>query len=184
MPKWEVCDNNYQLERSDKVARHSKPTELSTGKIGKEEIEKRKAQEEKLRGSSDLVYDPPKHLSKQEKELYIFLVEELRATGILNNLDITILETTVDAIAKMKEANKLIKKHGLIVEKADGTLQRNPASTIYKDYNSIFNKCCMEIGLSPSARARLSVINVNAQKESEDPLLAILAQKKNRSDTE
>lgn len=166
------------------MARHSKPADLATGKIGKDAIEKRKVQEEKLKGNSDKVYDPPKHLSKIEKELYIFLVEELRASGILNNLDITMLETTVDAIVKMKEANKLIKKYGLLVEKADGTLQRNPASTIYKDYNSIFNKCCMEIGLSPSARARLSVINVNAQKDSEDPLLQLLKEKKNRSDTD
>lgn len=163
------------------MARHSKPTSLSTGKIGKEELEKRKNQEEKLKGNDDLVYEPPKHLSKKEKELYSFLVEELRASGILNNLDMTMLETTVDAIIRMKESNKLIEKYGLIVEKTDGSLQRNPASTIYKDYNAIFNKCCMELGLSPSARARLSVINVNAQKESEDPVLKILRDKKNRS---
>lgn len=166
------------------MARHSKPVELSVGKIGKEEIEKRKAEEEKLKGNSDLVYEPPKHLSKKEKDLYVFLVEELRASGILNNLDITMIETTVDAIVKMNESKKLIKEHGLIIVKSDGSLQRNPASTIYKDYNSIFNKCCMELGLSPSARARLSVINVNAQKDSEDPLLQLLKDKKNRSDVE
>lgn len=169
------------MEGSDEVARHSKPTSLSTGKIGKEEIEKRKNQEEKLKGNDDLVYEPPKHLSKKEKELYSFLVEELRASGILNNLDVTILETTVDAIVRMKESNKLIKKYGLIVEKADGSLQRNPASTIYKDYNAIFNKCCMELGLSPSSRARLTVINVNAQKDNEDPLLKMMKERKNRS---
>lgn len=156
------------------MARHSKPVNLSTGKIGKDEIEKRKEQEEKLKGNNDLVYEPPKHLSKKGKELYIFLVEELRESNILNNLDITMLETTVDAIIKMQDANKLIKKYGLVVEKDDGSLQRNPASTIYKDYNAIFNKCCMEIGLSPSARARLSVINVNAQADKEDELLNIL----------
>nr|WP_301335083.1 phage terminase small subunit P27 family [Holtiella tumoricola] len=136
-----------------------------------------------MKGNSDLVYEPPKHLSNKEKSLYTFLVEELRASGILNNLDVTMLEATVDSIVKMQEANKLIKKHGLVIEKSDGSLQRNPASTIYKDYNAIFNKCCMELGLSPSARARLSVINANTKKNNEDPLLKILRDKKlNRSD--
>ncbi|ACA54658.1 phage terminase small subunit P27 family [Clostridium botulinum] len=156
------------------MARASKPVDLQTSHLTKEEIESRKEQEERLKGNSDKIYKPPKHLSKEEKKIYKFLVNELKESSILCNLDITILKTTVDAICRMEECKENINKYGVVLTKEDGTLYRNPATTIYKDYNSIFNKCCMEIGLSPSARAKLSVLNVNAQQEKEDPLLKVL----------
>src|SRR5262249_44110079 len=134
----------------------------------------RKEAEKKLKGNDDLVYRPPKHLSKEEKKLYKSIVQELEASGILNNLDITILETTVDAIVRMQECKQLIDQYGLVIPKDDGTIIRNPASVIYKDYNSIFNKCCMEIGLSPSARSRLAILNVKNEKDKQDPLLQVL----------
>lgn len=156
------------------MARASKPVDLQSSHLTKEEIQQRKQAEQKLKGNDDLVYKPPKNLSRDEKKLYKFLVQELQASGILNNLDITILETTVDAIVRMQECKKLLDEHGLVTSKKDGTLIRNPASTIYKDYNAIFNKCCMEIGLSPSSRAKLSVINVKKEQDNQDPLLQVL----------
>ncbi|AGK97586.1 phage terminase small subunit P27 family [Clostridium pasteurianum] len=157
------------------MERASKPVDLQASHLTKEEIQQRKQAEQKLKGNDDLVYKPPRHLSKDEKKLYKFLVQELQASGILNNLDITILETTVDAIVRMQECKKILDEHGLVTPKSDGTFVRNPASTIYKDYNAIFNKCCMEIGFSPSARAKLSVMNVKKEQDKQDPLLQILS---------
>lgn len=156
------------------MARASKPVDLQTSHLTKEEYESRKEQEKKLKGNDNLVYKPPKNLSKDGKKLYKFLVNELKESGILNNLDITILETCVDAILKMQECNELLEEHGLIITKADGSLVRNPASTIYKDYNAIFNKCCMELGMSPSARSKLASINVQAKENKEDPIIKAL----------
>ncbi len=152
------------------MARASKPVDLQASHLTKEEYNNRKEQEEKLKGNANLVYKAPKNLSKEGKKLYKFIVNELRESGILNNLDITILETCVDAILKMQECNKLIEDHGLLIAKTDGSLVRNPASTIYKDYNAIFNKCCMELGLSPSARSKLASINVQTKIDKEDPV--------------
>ena len=50
----------------------------------------------------------------------------------------------------------------------------HPATKIYKQYNSIYKQYLMELGLSPSSRAKLSIINSNAEEEKEDALLAIL----------
>lgn len=157
------------------MARASKPVDLQTAHLTKEEKEARKEQEEKLKGNDSLVYKAPKTLSKEGKKLYKFMVEELRESGILNNLDITMLETCVDAIIKMNECKELIDKYGLVTTKENGDLVRNPASVIYKDYNAIFNKCCMELGLSPSSRSKLASINVQVQQNKEDPLLKILS---------
>ena len=159
------------------MARASKPVDLQASHLTKEEYQNRKEQEEKLKGNDNLVYKIPKSLSKNKegKKLYKFIVNELKESGILNNLDITMLETCIDAILKMKECNELISEHGLLIEKTDGSLTRNPASTIYKDYNAIFNKCCMELGLSPSSRSKLANINVQAKQKSEDPILKAIA---------
>ncbi|RXI57423.1 phage terminase small subunit P27 family [Clostridium tetani] len=156
------------------MAKAPKPIELQSKHLTKEEIENRKEQEERLKGASNKVYKTPKNLSKEEKKIYKFLVDELRESGILCNLDIIILKTTCDAICRMEECKENIKAYGVALTKEDSTLYRNPATTIYKDYNSIFNKCCMELGLSPSARARLAQVNINAQQKKEDPLLQIL----------
>lgn len=159
------------------MAKSCKPIDLQSKHLTKEEYENRKEQEEKLKGNNDKVYKVPKSLSKNKegKKLYKFIVKELKESNILNNLDITILETCVDAILKKDECKKLISELGLLIPKADGSLGRNPATTIYKDYNSIFNKCCMELGLSPSSRSKLANINVQAKNKEDDPVLKALA---------
>ncbi|MED4354080.1 phage terminase small subunit P27 family [Schinkia azotoformans] len=158
----------------DNVARASKPVDLQTAHLTKQEYTERKQAEEQLKGNDDLVYKPPSHLSKEEKKVYRFIVKELQSSGILNNLDITILETTVDAIVRMQECKKIIDEHGLVTVKDEGVIIRNPASIIYKDYNAIFNKCCMELGLSPSARSKLAVLNVKNDQDKKDPLLMVI----------
>lgn len=156
------------------MARASLPVDLQASHLTKEEYTNRKKQEEQLKGNNNLVYKPPKNLSREEKKLYKFLVGELQSSGILNNLDITMLETCVDSMVKMQECKQILDTYGLVTTKEDGSLVRNPASVIYKDYNAIFNKCCMELGLSPSSRSKLAVLKVNVQTEKQDPALAIL----------
>lgn len=157
------------------MSKSAKPIAINSSHLTKEEIADRKEQEEKLQGNDDLVYIPPKELrTKTEKELYIYLVDQLKVSGILNNLDIQILTQTVDSIINMRAAKKAIKKYGQVIQKIDGSLQKNPAINIYKDYSSIFYQCCLQLGLSPSARAKLSVINIKNKENKEDPLLKAL----------
>ncbi|WP_019850637.1 phage terminase small subunit P27 family [Desulfitobacterium sp. PCE1] len=156
------------------MARAAKPIELQTKHLTKEEIAKRKDAEQKLKGDDALVYKPPKHLKPEEKKIYRFLVKELQASGILCNLDIMILEQTVDSVCRLKECKALIDQYGILLKKGNDEFAKNPACTAYKDYNSIFNKCCMELGLSPSARAKLAQVNINAKETEEDPLLKAL----------
>lgn len=153
----------------------AKPAELCSGHFGKEKIQAKKEAENKLRGNSDLVYEVPSQLkNKKEKEIYLFMVEELKASNILNNLDINILVQAVTAITQMEEANKNIKKLGQVIQKNDGSLQKNPSITIYKDYYSIFYQCCIQLGLSPLSRSKLATLSIAKAEENSDPLLKIL----------
>ena len=153
----------------------SKPIGLQSRHNTKEEIEKRKQAEDKIKGNDNLVYQVPKSITdKKQKELYLNLVEELRATGILNNLDIELLKQTVNAIVQMEGANKLIKKYGQVIQKADGSLQKNPSINVYKDFYGVYYQSCNQLGLSPVARAKIASANVSAKEDSEDTLLNIL----------
>lgn len=153
----------------------AKPINLSTGKISKADREKRREAEARLKGNDDLVYTVPSELrTNKEKELYSLIVEELRPSNILNNLDINILIQTVNALVQMQEANRLIKRHGQLIVKEDGSLQKNPAINIYKDFYSIFYQCCSQLGLSPAARSKLTTLNQEEAANADDELKKIL----------
>jgi len=152
------------------MAKNSKPVDLMSKHLTDTEYMQRKEQEEKLKGSNDLVYTPPKHLSTANKKLYKTLVGQLKNSDILCDLDMIILENTVDSISRMRECNELITRDGITYENTKGDILKNPACQAYKDYNAIFNKCCQELGLSPSARARLAFGNLQSQLENEDPV--------------
>lgn len=156
----------------------AKPLNLSKKHYTKKEIEKKKKAEEKLKGNNDLVYKVPKQLrSNKEKELYSLMVEELRPSNILNNLDINMLIQTVNALIQMEEAKRLIKLHGQVIVKEDGSLQKNPAITIYKDFYSIFYQCSTALGLNPTSRSKLATLNQEEAEEANDELKKILSGK-------
>jgi len=159
----------------------AKPVSMQTAHLTAEEKQNRTEAEEALKGNDDLVYIVPSELkTKPEKELYTFLVTELKNTGILQNLDREILIQCVDSIIKMRDANKAIKKYGMVNVKADGTLSKNPACSIYKDYQTIYYQCLLQLGLSPSSRAKLALINVNTQADKDDPVKQLQKRNKER----
>lgn len=156
------------------IAKASKPVALMSQKLSKQQKEERKAAEESIKGKTDLVFEVPNDLVKEEKEVYLFLVEELKELDIINNLDIELLKMTSNAVVELKKARINVRKYGQIIQKPDGTLQKNPAITIVKDYESIFNRCCRELCLSPQSRMALSKMIADIKTNQDDELLKIL----------
>lgn len=156
----------------------SKPIDLTTGNRTKKEIENRKLQEERLKGNSNLINTVPKWLCKEAKKEYKKIIKELKNSDILTNVDIPIVAIVADAYVKMYQADMVIQKEGMFIKKISDrgaeNLVEHPATKIYKQYNSIYKQYLMELGLSPSSRAKLSIINSNVEEEKEDALLAIL----------
>lgn len=158
-----------------------KPVALISKNLTKEEKESRLAQEEKLKGNKDKVYKVPKGTIKPVALIYKNIVNELRAADILNNLDIELILTTSNAIYMMKNARNELYEMGAIIktykiiEREDGTVDKiltgigkNPAVQVEKDYQAIFHQGCLQLGLSPSSRAKLALINVEANREETD----------------
>lgn len=153
----------------------AKPINLSNKHYTKKEIEQREEAEARFKGKDDLVYKVPAELkTNKEKKLYSLIVEELRPTNILSNLDISILVQTVNALIQMEEAKRLIKLHGQLIVKEDGSLQKNPAINIYKDFYSIFYQCSTALGLNPTSRSKLATLNQEEALNADDELKKIL----------
>jgi P27 family predicted phage terminase small subunit len=145
-----------------------KPIELQTKHNTKEDIEKRIKAESELRGTTTIEIVPPSSLSTNGKKIYKNIIQIL-PDGFLNGGDTYVVNIIAEALDKMQECQKEIKKNGLFVDgiesKAVGT---------YKKYTDIFNTFSTKIGLSPRDRASLSVLNINQENEKNDEVLKAL----------
>lgn len=148
-----------------------KPVELMSKHLSKEEINKRKEAENKLKGNNDLI-KPPSYLSSKQKRIFKFISKELLNVNILNNLDVSLLEVCSIAIDRIREIeNKINKNPELLLD--------NKLIVIKNKYTQDFFKCMQELGLSPSARARLALLNIEKEDKENDPLLKILGDDEN-----
>ena len=143
------------------MARPSKPLEMQSKHLTKEEIESRSQAESMLKSSDDKVYEPPVGLNKETQKIYKEMVEKLRPLNILSNLDIDLLSVTSDALYPMEVARRDIEKHGQVihVENEFGAIVKaikNPSVEVFRAYENIFRSSCGQLCLSPSARAKLS----------------------------
>lgn len=148
------------------MARPCRSVELTSKHLTKEEIRVRKENEQKLRGGADKI-KPPSYLNSKQKKIFKYIVEELRNSEILSNLDIYILVTCSLAIDRLQEIEKIINSD---IEKLGDKSLMSAKDKYTKD---LF-RCCNELSLSPQSRAKLGNINVQASKDSEDPLLKVL----------
>ena len=161
------------------MARTAKPVALcGDSKLTKAEKDARIEAEEKYKGDGDLVYSLPEDLvTDREKNLYLFIVNQLKGAGILNNLDIELLKSTVFCIINMNDANNDIRTFGTTITDENGKLYKNPAVGVYKDYHAMFISNSIRLGMSPADRAKLAVIDVKNKQIEEDLLLKALKER-------
>lgn len=161
------------------MGKSAKPVDLVNSKMSKEEREARKKSEQRYKGVANKVYRCPSELkANREKQLYKFIVNQLKSAAILNDLDIEIIKSTVFCIINMNDANEFINSNGTIISDENGKFYKNPAVNVYKDYHSMFLSNSIRLGLSPADRAKLSVIDMKNKQAEEDPLLKALKNRK------
>lgn len=142
------------------MARPCKSIETTKGHFTKEEIQARKEQEEKLKGSADKI-KPPSYLSKEQKKIFKYIVKELEVAGVLGNLDIYILSTCCIAIDRLQAIETLIN------EDIKNLYDKNLMASKEKYTKDLF-RCCNELSLSPQSRAKLGNLNIQAKQDAED----------------
>lgn len=148
------------------MARPTKSVKTMSKNLTKEEKNARLEAEEKLKGAADKI-SPPSHLNARQKKIFNYIVDEMKASGILGNLDVHILGVCAISIDRIQQIEKMINKDiGKILDK-------NLMSAKDK-YSKEFFRCCNELSLSPQSRAKLGNINVQTKQQEEDPLLKLL----------
>lgn len=150
------------------MARPTKPIDLQTRHNTKEEIEIRKEQEEKLKGLADKIR-PPGNLNKNQKKVFKYIVSQLKASGILCNLDVFILTTCSIAIDRLTEIENKINENISMLWDKDIMASKDK-------YTKDFFRCCNELSLSPQARAKIGSLALQAKKDEEDPVKKALAE--------
>lgn len=149
------------------MARPTKSVVTKTGAMTKEEIKSRLEQEEKLKGKANNIL-PSQYLNEHQQELFNFIVDELKASGILSNLDVFVLETCCIAIDRLQYIETMINNDpSLLMDKQIMTTKEKYTKDLFRTIN--------ELSLSPQSRAKLGNINIQAREAAEDPLLKVLS---------
>src|SRR5699024_908310 len=75
--------------------------------------ESMKKQEAALRGNTDNVMEVPNHLSDLGKHYYSSIVEEMKQSEVLGNLDIPLISLTAETLAIIRNCEERINDDGL-----------------------------------------------------------------------
>lgn len=149
------------------MARPSKSVKVMSKNLTKEEINLRLETEERLKGGADNI-SPPTYLNARQKKIFNYIIDQLKASGILGNLDIYILSQTAIAIDRLQQIEKMINKDIHRIYDKDLIKAKS-------EYTKDFFRCCNELSLSPQSRAKLGNINLQAKEKEDDVLLQVLA---------
>lgn len=147
------------------MARPAMSANVTSKHLTDDEKRIRTETEDNLKGTADKL-KPPSYLTAPQKKIYKYIVSNLKASGILGNLDVYVLTECSICIDRMQEIEKRIN--------TSPESMTSPALLAAKDkYTKTFFRCCNELCLSPQARAKMANINVQSQKE-DNPLIKAL----------
>jgi P27 family predicted phage terminase small subunit len=161
------------------MANPRKPASLKKGlSETKAQLSVREEAEKKLIGNSDLINDVPEELDELAQAYYKFLVTELEISGLLSNLDITLLAETAQCMSQLYECNEILKKEGLLYYSFDkdgnSIPKEHPTVKTQNMLRVTYRAFANQLGLSPAARASLAGMQVEKKEEEADPLLQLL----------
>jgi len=148
------------------VARPAKSANVTSKHLTKAEKDAKLAAESQVKGNADKIR-APSYLSRTQKKIFKNIVNELKASAILGNLDVYVLAEASIAIDRMQDIETMIN------EKPELITNINIMSTKDK-YTKAFFRYCNELCLSPQSRAKMANINMQAKKDEENPLLKAL----------
>jgi len=134
--------------------------------LTKQEVILRQEQEKMLKGSTDNIA-PSEHLIEGQVEIFNTLVNEMKASNILSNLDVYVLDECATSIYWLRYIDDIINRN------PDNLFDKQVMTTREK-YLKSFQRCCNELSLSPQSRAKLGNINIAKKEQDTDPILNAL----------
>ena len=151
------------------MGRPAKAVNTMSKHLTKDEREKRLQAENKMKCSSDKL-KPPAYLSVSQKKIFRYIVDELKESEILGNLDIFILSTCCIAIDRLQNIE-------ISINNCNDNLTDKALMNAKDKYSKDLYRCCNELSLSPQSRAKIA--NINTQSKEDDLLLKALTEDDN-----
>lgn len=105
--------------------------------------------------------EPPAHLPDDAKEWWNESVTRLVEVGIVDRVDLPILEQMAIQYARMRQAQRVLAVDGHFVRGSVGQLRPHPSLKIEQDATQLFFKMAEHYGLTPVARTRLGLAELH-----------------------
>ena len=111
---------------------------------------------------------PPAWLSVRAKGIWRQLLKDKDVVW-LEHSDASMLSTLCTALARLRDAEEAIKKHGLTYETVNGGIGMRPEVRIVNQCSALVRSLGSELGLSPAARVRLGTKTPEREKADDLP---------------
>jgi P27 family predicted phage terminase small subunit len=112
----------------------------------------------------------PSKLNAAARAEWHNIIVELRAMRLLASADHAVLEAYCATYARFIEAHQDLQEHGTTFETATGYLVPRPSVALEQKSIALLRVLAADLGLSPSARSRLTL----PETKEVDPLEALL----------
>jgi P27 family predicted phage terminase small subunit len=99
---------------------------------------------------------PPEDLSDDARAVWDRLAPDLIRVGVLTSWDVDAFVICCEALARYRQATKLVNGSALLVQGPSG-LVKNPALQVQREAESTFAQYAARFGLTPSDRSQLKV---------------------------
>jgi P27 family predicted phage terminase small subunit len=105
--------------------------------------------------------EPPAHLPPEAQEFWKTSVTRLIEVGIIDRVDVPVLEQLATQYARIRQAQRVLAKDGHYSRGAAGQLKRHPAMDIESNATMMFLKIAEHYALTPIARTRLGLAELH-----------------------
>nr|WP_039809874.1 phage terminase small subunit P27 family [Jeotgalibacillus malaysiensis] len=162
------------------AGRNKQPLSVIQGKgrsnhLTKDEIKKRQQQEEAVRGFTDNI-EPPKYLTKRQKDEFERIAAELIRLNIFSNLDVDGLARYIDSKDEYIKTVKALRSMKPTIKETDEdgkvfVVQNEAYGKLGRSKNLLFNECkaaAADLGLSITSRLKLVIPQIAEPEEESD----------------
>ena len=99
----------------------------------------------------------PEWLSPDAKAMWDRLAPDLHRQGVLSPWDVDAFAALCASYCSWREAQQIVDREGVLVDGYRGSMVKNPAAQLARDYWQTFVQAAGRFGMTPSDRAALSV---------------------------
>lgn len=150
------------------AGRPAKPVSQLNKNLTKAERQNREAVEQITAGSSDKL-KPPAHLTKSQKKIFKYILQQTEEAKLFGNLDVYVLTQGAIIIDRLNYWDERINAEpDLLIDPKLNSLQ----DKLFKQ----FARVCNELSLSPQSRAKLAIKATEATEGKKKSILELLAE--------